>query len=112
VRHPKSQPSPLAGREPFPLDASRDLLGIVRALYVAEREAKGSPLRLQELIDIGTELAQAIELGRHSPGSMGSRAAHNRAAVAVERLGRLIAHDAGSAWPLINAACKRIVGRR
>lgn len=62
---------------PFPFETVRDLLGIVRALYVLWRE-QGRPTA--ELEHIGKELRSAIALARRSPvPSTGHGAAWNRA---------------------------------
>ncbi len=73
---------------PFPIETVRDLLGIVRALYVAWKE-QGRPTA--ELEHIGKELRAAINLARRSPvPSVGHAAAWSRAERATERLGQLV----------------------
>ena len=37
--------------EPFPLEAVRDLLGVVRALYAAAKEARASRAELKRIVD-------------------------------------------------------------
>jgi hypothetical protein len=62
--------------DPFPFEAVRDLLGIVRAMYVAARARRASRAELAKIAAIGRELSEAIELAVSSrEGTVGSRAA-------------------------------------
>jgi hypothetical protein len=78
--------------QPLPLAVVRDLLGITRALYRAER-AKPQPdaRMLGTLETIGRQLGQALELGKGAPGSMGARAAWGWAEKGCEALAVLVA---------------------
>jgi hypothetical protein len=94
----------------FPLEAARDLLGIVRALYTAWRTARRPPDELAELESIGRELAAAIELARRSPvPSLGHSAAWTRADAAAQRLGDIIGAEV-PLRPLLLAASARVRG--
>ena len=64
-------------RRPFPSGVVRDLLGVTRALYRAERDADlpESLERLRRLEEAGKAYRQALDLGRCEPGTMGCRAA-------------------------------------
>jgi hypothetical protein len=93
----------------LPIEALRDLLGLVRSLFAAWKPAQG-PIELEELRDIGHELAAAYEMARKtSPNTIGHRAAWSRAEAATRRLGHLV----GSLEPLkpaVTAAAQRVVG--
>jgi len=95
---------------PFPFEAVRDLLGIARALY---RAADGEPQRQAELQRIGLGLREALELARSSgDGTMGRRAAWQKAERATRALGALVA-DGCTVEPLVQATAARLArGRR
>lgn len=67
----------------FPVEAVRDLIGILRALYAAERaKATPSPRRLAAIESLAEVLKRARRLAvDHDPGT----APHARAVAAVER---------------------------
>jgi hypothetical protein len=91
----------------IPLEALRDLLAIVRALFVAGLENKGHPVDLEVLRQIGSELAIALDLAsRCDPDTLGHAAAWNRAERATKTLGELI--DATMPLrPVLDAAVAR-----
>ena len=63
----------------LPLEALRDLVGIVRALFAAWTKARVGPLELEELLHIGRELRAALNLAsKTQPGTVGHRAAWSR----------------------------------
>jgi hypothetical protein len=94
----------------FPVEAARDLLGIVRALYTAWRAARRPPDELAELESIGRELSAALELARRSPvPSLGHSAAWARADSAAQRLGEIIGAEV-PLRPLLLAASARVRG--
>jgi hypothetical protein len=95
---------------PFPFVAVRDLLGIARALY---RAADGEPRRQAEIQRIGTELRDALALARRSgEGTMGRRAAWQKADRATRALGALVA-DGCAVEPLVQATATCLArGRR
>src|SRR5690349_21156353 len=94
----------------IPLEALRDLLGVVRALFAAWTASGEGPIELEELRGIGLDLAAAYEMARKTePNTIGHRAAWSRAEAATARLGHLV----GTPEPLsptVAAATKRVVG--
>ena len=78
---------------PFPREVVRDLLGITRALFRAERaQAAPDPSRLARLQDIGTQYRRALDMaGKYGPDTMGGRAAFNWAEKATASLGQYVA---------------------
>jgi hypothetical protein len=92
----------------FPLEAARDLLGIVRALYGAWKAARRPVDELAELETIGRDLAGALELARRSPvPSLGHSAAWAKADAATQRLGEIIGADV-PLRPALLAASARV----
>ncbi len=100
----------LRGDEPFPFEAVRDLLGVVRALYAAAKDAGAGRGELQRIAKVGSELRETLDLGVSTrPGSVGHRAAIARAEEATRRVGDLV--DALTpAEPLVVAARGRVMG--
>jgi hypothetical protein len=86
----------------------RDLLGIARALYRAER-ARTLPdgQRLAQLEEIGTQLRRALELSIGEPDTMGHRAAWGWAEQATKALGDFVG-DSMPLAPLITAAAAKL----
>jgi len=75
----------------FPFEAARDLLGILRALYAADRARGAGPRRLAEIRAVALELRHATELAlEHRAGTAGHRAAVHGAEVATRRLADLV----------------------
>lgn len=74
--------------DPLPLDAIRDLLGLVRGLYRAERVGNAEPYRLAKLAAIGIALQRALELAADQPdvGSIEHREAWREAEQACQDL--------------------------
>ena len=68
---------PLAPTDPFPREAVRDLLGITRALYRAERaKVSPDPSRMARLLEIGKQYRLGLDLGvKYEPDTMAGRAA-------------------------------------
>lgn len=94
----------------LPLETVRDLLGIVRALYRAERgHTPVGAKRLRELEAIGRELRTALEMARKTPDpdTLGHRAAWNRAERATQRLIELV-DDFVPARPAILASAAKV----
>jgi hypothetical protein len=92
----------------FPVEAARDLLGIVRALYTAWKAARRPVDELAELESIGRELAGALTLARRSPvPSLGHSAAWAKADAAAQRLGEIIGADV-PLRPALLAASARV----
>lgn len=98
-------------RDPFPFEAARDLLGLVRAVYAAAQARGAEPERLRAIAEVGAELRQAMELASaHPPGTLGFSSAWARAERAAARVGELV--DALTpAAPLVRAAVARARGR-
>ncbi len=101
---------PLSHDEAFPLEAVRDLLGVVRAIYAAAKQSGASRNELMKIAKVGKELADSIELAQSTrPGTMGRRAAWERAEQATRKVGDLV--DALTpAEPLVLAARGRVTG--
>jgi hypothetical protein len=77
--------------DPLPLVALRDLIGICRALYAAWAASGAGPIELDELMQIGKDLAEAHRLARNTESNtLGHRAAWSRAEEATRRLGHLV----------------------
>jgi hypothetical protein len=94
--------------DPLPVEAVRDLLGITRAAYRAERSAGAAPERLATLAEIGEHFRVALDLAsRTEPGSLGMCAAWKRAQKATEALCALIGEGTLAA-PLVRAAAERV----
>ena len=94
----------------FPIDAVRDLLGVVRAVYTAAKEQGASPYELRRIAGAGAELADAIELATSArPGSRDLPTARSRAEQAARRM-RDLDGALPVALPLVAAACARVLG--
>src|SRR4026209_283006 len=66
--------------DPFPFEAARDLLGILRALHAATEQEGGRQRALEAIQRCGQELRMAIGLARrHEPNTLGYDAAWRRA---------------------------------
>lgn len=92
----------------FPFEAVRDLLGLMRALYAARREAGADEGDLERLAHAGKELQEALSLAASSrPGTVGYAAAWKRAEDATELAGHLT-EAAMSTEPVLRAAVGRV----
>ena len=99
---------PPARSDAIPVEALRDLLGIVRAVFAAWSREKASPVALEELRGIGAELSAALRLAQRSqPDTLGHAAAWSRAERATEALGKLI-QETTPIKPALDAAVSRI----
>lgn len=99
----------ISGREePFPATAVRDLVGIVRAMYVAAKLGGAGKNDLTRIERVGRDLADALELAaRSGPNTIGYSAAWKKAEDASRRACDLV--DAMTpAEPLVHAARSRI----
>lgn len=75
----------------FPFEAARDLLGILRALYAADRARGANERRLRRIRAVAVALRRAMELAlEHEAGTPGHRAAIQRAEHATRSLGDLV----------------------
>lgn len=96
--------------EPFPLEAVRDLLGVVRAIYAAAQQRGASRVELKRIARVGKQLSDAIDLAVSTrPDTVGHRAAWQHAEEATSHVMDLV--DALTpAEPLLNAARSRVTG--
>lgn len=92
--------------DPLPLEAVRDLVGIVRALYAARQREFASKVQLAELAEIGKQLSRALRLAESDP-----RTAWSLAEDACARLGRVVGRTLPAAV-MLEAACVRVRKRR
>ncbi len=91
---------------PFDIETARDLLGIVRALYVTWREQNRPTAELEH---IGKELRAAINLARRSPApSVGNSAAWARAEAATQHLGAIVGVGT-TLQPIVGAMERRLL---
>jgi hypothetical protein len=75
----------------FPFEAVRDLLGILRALYAADRARGAHARRLGHIRAVAVELRRAMELAlEHEVGTAGHRVATRRAEGATRKLADLV----------------------
>ncbi len=94
---------------PFPAGPVRDALGLVRTLWLVERD--GVDLnRIKALTEAGELLVVALRLSRSSVDSLGHRAAVPRAMDAMDKL-RGIAWSADVA-EVVRVACGRVSGEK
>jgi hypothetical protein len=93
-------------------DTIRDALGLVRLLYAGRRTREATlPPASDPLVAIGRELHAALELARFDEGSLGHRAALDRASRALGRLaGEVTLGD--SASRLARVAQARVSGEK
>lgn len=90
--------------QPFPDEAVRDLLGILRALYRARRAAGAGALELRKIHQVGHSLTIALDLARDcQPYTIGRSAAWKRAEQATRDAADLIKATDG-AEPIVLAA--------
>jgi hypothetical protein len=101
----------ISGRDdPFPAEAVRDLIGIVRALYLVAKQSGAGRSDLMRIERVGRDLATALLLARRSPpGTIGQSAAWKRAEEAALRAGDLV-NALTPAEPLLQAARARVAG--
>ena len=90
--------------DPFPLEACRDLIGLVRAIYRLAVKTKEPPLRLAKIAAIGLQLQEAYNLAATSrPGTMAHYAAWTRASEACRAIDDIV-EPWSSAEPIVKAA--------
>ena len=95
--------------EQMPVEALRDLIGIVRVLFAELTASKGDPIALQELVEIGKLLHGAIDDAIKTPaGSLGHRVGWDRAQQAVQRLSLLVVSDM-ALRPVVLRANERVL---
>ncbi|MEZ4376515.1 MAG: hypothetical protein R3B07_37265 [Polyangiaceae bacterium] len=93
---------------PFPFEAVRDLIGILRAMYVAERVGRHDVTRLKRIQAVAERLQLAQELAlEHEPETLGHAAAWRHAERATQELGELV--DLTTPLePTLEAASRRV----
>lgn len=90
----------------------RDALGLVRLLYAGRRTREATlPPASDPLVAIGRELRAALELSRFEEGSLGHRAALDRASRALKHLAEEVTLG-DSASRLARVAQARVTGER
>jgi hypothetical protein len=94
---------------PFPAEALRDALGLVRLLYAARRVVGEAPAGDDPLIAIGRDLRGALSFAHCEEGSLGYRAAMERGTRALGRLAEEARAGEGAAV-LAVVARARVVG--
>jgi hypothetical protein len=78
-------------RDSFPFEAARDLLGILRALYAADKARGKGPRRLRQISDLALDLRRAMDLAtEHGPGTTAHHDAIRDAERATRRLADLV----------------------
>jgi hypothetical protein len=94
--------------DPFPFEAARDLLGILRAMFAAARASGAGARRIAAIRQVGLELRAAIELAlEHEPETLGHARAWDRAERATRALASLI--DCTTPLePTLDAAARRV----
>jgi hypothetical protein len=94
------------------IEAIRDALGLVRLLYAARRTRDVDlPEAADPLVSIGRELRAALELARYEEGSLGHRAALDRASKALADLADQVTMGE-NASRLARVARERVVGEK
>lgn len=94
----------------LPRETVRDLLGITRALYRAERAlppTEADALRLARLAEIGTQLRSALDLSKGEPDTMGHRSAWMWAEKGAAALGQFVGETMPMA-PAVRAAAAKL----
>ena len=100
---------PVRYSEQMPIEALRDLMGIVRVLFAEMTANKGDPVSLQELVEIGKLLHGALDDATKTPaGSLGHRVGWDRAQQAVQRLSLLVVSDV-PLRPVVLRASERVL---
>ena len=98
--------------DPFPFEAVRDLLGLMRSLYAARKAGGATQRELEPIARAGKDLQEALSLASSSrPGTVGYAAAWKRAEEATAKAGSFVG-AAMPAEPVVRAAVGRIVKRR
>lgn len=93
--------------EELPVEAIRDLLGLVRALYLAERARGAGRGELERITSAGRLLQRALDLAHHPPRSIDHAAAWDHADMAVRMMGDLVSCFT-RAEPVVKAATGRV----
>lgn len=93
---------------PFPFEAVRDLLGLIRGIFAARKTAGAQKRELDRTAAVGESLRMALELATESsPNTVGMRAAWSRAEGATRDAGDLVKLT-DEARPIVEAAARRM----
>lgn len=94
--------------DPFPFEAVRDLLGVVRAMWAAAKASRAGRVDLARITRVGTELSRALDLAADArPGTLAYGAAWKKAEDATMRVADLV-DGLTPAEPLVIAARERV----
>ena len=97
--------------DPFPLEAARDMLGLVRLIYAARACRQAGAVELRRIHAVGELLDCAVRAGRvASPHTLLHAAAWQKAERACELISTLVGMTDG-AEPIVLAAVARARGR-
>jgi hypothetical protein len=89
----------------------RDALGLVRVLYAVRAAEKDTPKEeLEQLVAIGRELGEALGLTKYEEGSLGAKAAVDRAESALDALAKQV--EGGPLVELVRGARARLRKRK
>ena len=97
--------------DPIPIHALRDLLGLARAIYLAERRGGAPPERLRRIAEVGRDLADAISMAKNAKPNTLAYFAAWKAAEAATHACADIADVLTPAQPIVTAAVARIHGQ-
>lgn len=94
----------------LPRETVRDLLAIARGLYAVRRDAGASEGELARLTEAGKHFAQALELSKTEPDTVGHRAAWSWANKGLAALADAIAGDSVPVADFVAQWGKRLNG--
>jgi hypothetical protein len=97
---------------PFPFDAVRDLLGVVRAVYAAARGGGAGRNELSRIAKVGEDLSRALDLAGSTQQGAGAAAIAWRCLdEALVEVGALV-DPLTPAAPIVHAARARVAAPR
>jgi hypothetical protein len=97
---------------PYPFDAVRDLLGVVRAIYMAAKDGGAPREELGRIAKVGRDLSRALDLaGAVQQGATGHAAAWKVTDQALLQVNDLV-DPLTPAAPILLAARSRVAGAR
>lgn len=97
---------------PFPFDAVRDLLGVVRAIYAAAKDGGAPREELARIARVGRELGRALDLaGSPQQGASGQASAWRLTDQVMLQVNDLV-DPLTPAAPLLLAARNRVTGAK
>lgn len=104
-------PSPPRRSDPIPVDALRDLLGLVRSMWRAAKADGAPPHELARFARVGAELVSALRLARASTNAEAHAMAWEKAERATNAVADLVT-CIDSAEPIVKAAVVAVERRR